>query len=221
MSGLFIYPTATEFGKAVPKTKIMAHARATPTVKQSLTDEVAQIIWKHKLYPKALNIAEDEAVKEIQVFEIVLKGDDVSEAVLDLIDRAVAFPIVFELHRAEEVCAIAAYKRASGADSAKWVVGDYFKGAWQKADKPRFALPLALNMATLYREMLQTLMPHVPRPSETMDEFTTRIAALGTMQKACDRLEAQMNTEKQFNRRIELNAKLRQMKLELEALIAK
>lgn len=220
MSGLFAYPPATEFGKSVPKTKIMAHARASASVKQHFTDQVAQIIWKHKLFPKALNLAAHEAVQEIEVFEIVLKGDDVNEAVLDLIDRAVAFPIIFELHRAEQVCAIAAYKRPSGADSAKWVVGDYFKGPWKPTTAKRPALPLALNLSALYREMLQTLMPHVPRAGESMDDFATRVSALGTAQKACDKLEAQMHSEKQFNRKVELNATLRHMKQELEALKA-
>lgn len=220
MSGLFAYPPATEFGKAVPKTKIMAHARATASVKQYFTDEVSQIIWTHKLFPNALNISAHEAVQEIEVFEIVLKGENVSEAVLALIDRAVAFPIIFELHRAEHVCAIAAYKRPSGADSAKWVVGDYFKGPWQQAKVNRVPLPLALNMSALYREMLQTLMPSVPRAGESMEEFANRVTTLGTVQKACDRLEAQMNSEKQFNRKVELNTKLRQMKMDLDALKA-
>ena len=220
MSGLFAYPPATEFGKAVPKTKIMAHARATAKVKQLLTDEVAQIIWKHKLFPKALNLAAHEAVQEIEVFEIVLKGDDVSEAVLDVIDSAVAFPIIFELHRAEQVCAIAAYKRPSGADSAKWVVGDYFKGPWKPTTVKRKPLPLALNLSALYREMLQSLMPHVPRAGESMDDFAMRVSALGSLQKACNKLEAQLHAEQQFNRKVELNAKLREMRQNLEALKA-
>ena len=220
MTGLFAYPAATEFGKPVPKTKILGHAHASATVKQAFTDEVAQIIWRNKLFPKSVNLATHEAVQEIEIFELVLKGEDVSDAVLALIDRAVAFPIIFELNRAEKVCATAAYKRPSESDSAKWVIGQYFKGPWKPVDAPRSALPFALNLSALYREMLQSLMPHAPRPGETMDDFATRVSALGTLQKACDKLEAQMKVEKQFNRKVELNAKLRHMKQELETLQA-
>ena len=218
MNGLFQYPKSTLFDKAVAKSKITSHSRPAGAVREQLTDQVAQIIWKHKLFPMALNLPSTEAVPEIQIFEVVLKGDEVSESVLRLIDRAIAFPIIFELHRAEQICVSASYKRPSETDSSKWVVSDYFRTDWLPVDAPRTSLPLALNMGTLYREMLQTLMPHVPFPGESMDAFADRVAAIAAKQKACDKLKAQVDREKQFNRRVELNKRLKEAEVELAGL---
>ncbi|WP_337659908.1 DUF4391 domain-containing protein [Anderseniella sp. Alg231-50] len=218
MSGLFQYPTNTLFNKVVPKSRITANSRPTGTVREQLTDQVAQIIWKHKLFPKALNLSSTEAVPEIQIFEVVLKGDEISEGVLRLVDRAIAFPIIFELHRAEQLCVSAAYKRPSEADRMKWMVGDYFRGDWLPVDTQRAPLPMALNLGTLYREMLQVLMPHVPFPGETMDAFADRVTAIAVKERTCDKLKAAMAREKQFNRRVELNKRLRQAEAELVVL---
>lgn len=215
MNGLFQYPKSTLFDKAVPKSKITAHSRPTGAVREQLTDQVAQITWKHKLFPKALNLPSTEAVPEIQVFEVVLKGEDVSESVLRLIDRAVAFPIIFELHRAEQICVSASYKRPSEADSSKWVVSDYYRSDWFPVDTLRAPLPLALNLGTLYREMLQALMPQVPFPGEDMEDFAARVSAIVAKEKACDKLRGQVDREKQFNRRVELNKQLKRAEAEL------
>ena len=220
MNGLFQYPATSLFDKAVPKTKILAHSKPSSAVREQLTSEVAQIIWKHKLFPKALNLSATKAVPEIQVFEIVLKGEAVSNNVLKLIDRAIAFPILFELHRAEQICVAACYKRPSEADSMKWVLSDYFQSDWMPVETVRSPLPLALNLETLYREILQTLTPQSPLPGESMGQFVERVIAIATMQKACDKLEAHVNREKQFNRRVELNKELKQAKAELAKLQA-
>ena len=215
MQGLFRYPNGTQFGKAVPKSKITAHSQPTGAVREQLTSQLAQTIWKHKLYSTALNLASTDSVPEIQIFELILKGDELSEGVLKLIDRAIAYPIIFELHRAEQIQVAACYKRPSEADSSKWVSGNYYYSEWLPVETTRSPLPLALNLETLYREMLQVLMPQVPFAGESMDAFSDRVAAIAKMQKACDKLKAQVNREKQFNRRVELNNKLKQAEVEL------
>lgn len=218
MNGLFQYPAASLFDKAVPKTKITAHSKPSGAVREQLTDEVAQIIWKHKLFPKALNLSATKAVPEIQIFEIVLKGENISQNVLRLIDRAIAFPILFELHRAEQICVAASYKRPSEADNMKWVLSDYFQSEWMPVETTRSPLPLALNLETLYREMLQTLTPQTPFAGEGMSAFIERVIAIATMQKDCDKLNAKVNREKQFNRRVELNKQLKEAEAELSSL---
>ncbi len=56
------------------------------------------------------------------------------------------------------------------------------------------------------------------RASETLRDQLDRLAALAAKQAAAAKLEARLNAEKQFNRKVEINAQLRTIRTELEAL---
>ncbi|WP_413856101.1 DUF4391 domain-containing protein [Candidatus Aalborgicola defluviihabitans] len=51
-----------------------------------------------------------------------------------------------------------------------------------------------------------------------MRDQLDRLAALAAKQAAAAKLEARLNAEKQFNRKVEINAQLRTIRTELEAL---
>ena len=74
------------------------------------------------------------------------------------IDRAIPFPLLFELTHNGRIKFVATYKRPSEADSSRWVLGDYFEGEWQPEETPRMPLPVALNMGVLYEMMLSPLV---------------------------------------------------------------
>jgi hypothetical protein len=119
MTVFFEYPKAASFGRVLPKSKIYAHASAGAKLKQLFVDQVDQIIWQYKLAPETINLSATKSVSEIQVFKINLRTSEISEEVLRAIDKAIPFPIIFELTHAGKRKAIAAYKRPSEADSTK------------------------------------------------------------------------------------------------------
>ena len=216
---MFAYPKQSAFGKVLPKSKIYQHARVTRRVQQCFVDQVSRIIWQYKLSPETTNLPARAGVPEIQVFTIALKTDALNEDVLRCIDKAISFPIVYEVTFEDRIKEMAAYKRPSEADSAKWVVGDYFETDWQPADTERSPLPVSLDLAGLYEQLLRRLMPLPARNGESLKAHAERLAAIRSKQRECNKLEARVNREKQFNRKVELNAELRTIKNELESLI--
>ena len=58
MSAFFEYPKSAAFGRVLPKTKIYDHARATARLKQLFVDQVEQVIWRFKLAPETINLAQ-------------------------------------------------------------------------------------------------------------------------------------------------------------------
>lgn len=218
MNGLFQYPKNTLFNKTVSKSKIMAHSRPSGPVKQQLTDQVSQIFWKHKLFPNALNLSASVEVPEIQIFEVLLKGDEIAEDVLRLIDRAIPFPIIFELRRDRQICVAGAYKRPSEADTTKWVISDYMRSQWLPEETSRSALPVALNLGVLYEQLLTALMPIVPQKGEGMTAKIKRSHELKTKQREVNRLESQLNRETQFNIKMTLHGELREAQADFEYL---
>jgi hypothetical protein len=90
--------------------------------------------------------------------------------VLRAIDRAIPLPIVFQLHHGQRTRMVAAYKRPSAAEAGKWVIDSYFAGAWQPADAARVPLPIALDLHSLYEQLLRSLLPQAARPGESLPE---------------------------------------------------
>ena len=215
---MYAYPTQAAFGKVLPKSKIYQFARPTRRVQQCFVDQVGRIVWKYKLSAETINLPPREGVSEIHVFGIELRCETLDEAVLRSIDKAIHFPIFYELTFEDRIREVAAYKRPSEADSAKWVVGDYFYSGWQPEDLKRSPLPVVLDLPGLYVQMLRRLMPYAARDGETLKEHAERLSLIASKQRECQKLEARLNREKQFNRKVELNAELRALRKQLDSL---
>ena len=109
-------------------------------------------------------------------------------------------------------------KRPSNAASDQWVLGDYHAAPWQPDDLPCHGLPVALDLQGLYEQLLRQHLAMPARTGETLRDQLDRLAQLQAKQVAAARLETQLAQEKQFNRKVEINAALRQLKTELEQL---
>ena len=214
----FAWPAQAAVNRPVPKTKIYAHAKPTAALRALFVDQVESIIWAYKLAPETINLPAKPDVPEIEVFEIALKLPDVSHSVLRCIDKAIPFPILFVLRHDGRSQAIAAYKRPSDAASGQWVLGDYHAAPWQKDDAPRAALPVTLDLQGLYEKLVRHHLAVPARPGESLRDQLDRLAALAAKQTAATKLEARLAQEKQFNRKIEINAQLRAVRTELHAL---
>lgn len=219
MMVLFEYPHKAAFGRIIPKNKIYDHAGASSSVKNLFVRQIDRIIWKYKLAPETINIAATKSVPEVQIFEISLKEQDLKFEVLQTIDKAIAFPIIFELVFEGKIKIVAAHKRPNEADSTKWVVSDYFSSQWLPNNQARKSLPVALNLGGLYEQLLLPLMPYKPREKEKLKDQVARIGLVFGKQKELAKLEVKLAKEKQFNFKVEINAKIRLLKQEIEQLL--
>ena len=222
MSALFAYPKQAEFGRVLPKNKIYEHSGANTRLKDLFVEQVEQIVWRYKLAPETINLAAKPGVPEIQVFAIQLKTAELQREVLRCIDGAVQFPIIFELTRGQgaeaSIQVVAAYKRPSETDAASWVCSDYFESGWMPATSERARLPLALDLGGLYEQMLQRLMPIAARTHEPLRDLIVRAEQVMAKKREISKTEARLNKEKQFNRKVEINAELRALQNLVKAL---
>lgn len=219
---LIAFPKQAAFGRVLPKNKIYEHAAANTRLKDLFVKQVEQIVWAFKLAPETIHLPERPGVPEIQVFSIQLKTHELHRDVLRSIDRAIAFPIVFELTFGGRTQVVAAYKRPSlsgcDSDASRWVLSDYFATDWLPVDSERAAMPVVLHMGSLYEQLLYRLIPLPPRPHETLAALLARVEQAQAKQRELDKATARLEKEKQFNRKVEINATVRQLKSELERL---
>jgi len=221
-TALIAYPKQAGFGRVLPKNKIYEHSGANTRLKDLFVEQVEQIVWLYKLAPETINLPARPGVPEIQVFSIQLKSTELHEDVLRCIDGAVQFPILFELNQGQgdqtKTQVVAAYKRPSEADASRWVLSSYFATEWIPAATARAAMPVALDMAHLYSVLLDGLMPLAARPNEALPDWIARIEQAASKLREVEKTQARLAKEKQFNRKVEINATLRQLKSELEQL---
>jgi hypothetical protein len=218
MTTLFEYPRNASFGRMLPKSKIYEHAHPSTATKELFVRQVEQIVWQYKLAPETINIKGTPSVPEIQVFSVALKDSALKTEVLCCIDQAIPFPILFELKYDGKVKPIAAFKRPSEADATKWVISEYFDGDWAPDDTPRKPLPMVFDLEALYGHLLMPLMPYPARAGEGLQTLVERMERIRLIQRELERCEARLRKEKQFNRKIAINAELRDLKQELENL---
>ena len=242
MTALFEYPKAAAFGRVVPKNKIYEHADANTALKDLFISQVDQIVWAYKLAPETINLAATSAVAEIQIFTITLRTGTLDEAVLRAIDRAIPFPLIFELTWSGKRKAVAAFKRPDETKAARRVASEYFATEWRAEDAARQPLPVALHLGVLYEQMLSFIIdaahvqtmtsqapgmteaPQVPfirdadAPAMPLAERIARAGAIRIKLREIERIEGRLGRENQFNKRVAINAELRAARQELSEL---
>ena len=221
MSGVpYRYPAKAAFGRVIPKNRIYEHGPLGKALRERFVAQVDRITWACKLAPETTNLPEAQGVQEIQIIELTQRGKDLDTSVLLAIDRAIPKPTLFHLRYRGQVRMAAAYKRPSEADRSKWVIGEHYLGDWYPEKVDRQALPIALDLQGLYEQMFRGVLPQPARPGESIAAHLERVEAIRRHERERAKLDAQLQRERQFNRKVALNAQLRTVNQQIEALTA-
>lgn len=212
---MFGFPVSTEFNKRIPKQKFYENIEVSPAVKRIFVEQIHIIYWRNKLAAATLNLAAGDAVTEIEIFEVKLNTPQLDEAVLRQIDKAIPYHILFVLTYEGKAQAWIGYKEASSGGNA-FKVNRYYHTDWMPENELQFMLG-GLNMDAVYEslvrqiagERLQALSHESLKESVGRDEERRRI------EKQIAALENRIHKEKQLNRKMELNAELKKLKLQL------
>ncbi|MDC0220415.1 DUF4391 domain-containing protein [Gammaproteobacteria bacterium] len=216
--GLYQFPKKAAFGRALAKSKIYERAGVNTKLKARFVNDISTIVWAYKLAPQTINIPASQGVQELQVFTLDLKVPDLSVEVLEVIDKAIPSPILFELNYRGKQSYTAAYKRISEADKTKWVISSYFETQWFSVSDKREALPMVLNMTALYHALLRSIISVPARDGESIEQLVDRVEKLQQKEREAAQLSSRIRKEKQFNRRVELNRMLSMLRKDISQL---
>jgi hypothetical protein len=218
---LFDYPTKARFGRKIPKSKLYENASVNTKLKDKFVNQIEKIVWQYKLAPDTLNLDATDKVPEIQIFDIFLKTKEVDQTLLEVIDKAIPLPIIFQIHKGNKVKIKAAYKRPSESANNKWVIKSYFESEWLDKDVAKQPMPQALDLGKLYEQILKSLMPVEvisSKTTQTLDEQVGIINQINSLQKELDKLNSKYKKEKQRNRQFEINKQIKLKQKELDSL---
>ena len=218
---LFDYPTKARVANKLPKNKLYENASVNTKLKDKFVNQIEKIVWQYKLAPDTLNLDATDKVPEIQIFDVFLKTKEVDQVLLEVIDKAIPLPIIFQIYKDNKVKIKAAYKRPSESANNKWVIESYFESEWLDKDMDKQPMPQALDLGKLYEQILKSLMPVEvisSKTSQTLDQQVDKINKINSLKKEMDKLDSKYKKEKQRNRQFEINKQIKLKQKELNHL---
>ena len=218
---LYKFPQQAKVDRLIPKNKFYEQGKANTKIEQLFVNQVENIRWAYKLASSTIHLQDQEDLKEIQIFRVKSRVEDLDVSILSFIDKLILTPIIFEVVYQDKVKVIATYKRLNQADKTKAVIGQYYTSDWLELND-RIELPLYLKLADLYEHFIEQLLPlavsgeqHQDRESISLEIKLQKAQQLEGLLKQFDQLKAKLRNEKQFNRRVELNKQLQDLQLQI------
>lgn len=199
------FPASTIVDRRVPKQSFYDNLSISPEVKRAFVDQISLIIWRNKLAESTLTISAGKDIREIQVFELQLRQKELDRRVLAAIAGAIPYKIVFVL--------------AFGGEAQAWmeVCGTFYCGDWQPLEE--FALTLeGLNLDTVYANLARQISGGRLGVEGDIAGAVERDKQRQKLEREIASMEKRVNTEKQYNRRVEMNRDLKILKNRLEGL---
>jgi len=198
-------PRSTEVNRRMAKEKLYAKATLTTQLRNIIKDQIESVVWRNKLADNTVAVAAGETVKEIQVFEVVLRQRRLDKRVLPVIAKAIPYKILFVLTFGDEA---QAYMEASGT---------FYNTEWFSLDG--FTLKFeGLNLDDVYESLARQIAGGRLGADGDISEAVDRDKKQRKLSREIAVLEKKVMCEKQFNRQIELNGELKRLRAELEVL---
>ncbi len=235
----FGIPAQARIDKRVPKKTLIEQGTFAPGDKRKVQDGVEELIWVAALKPSNIAVKEySDGVREY--LEIaVLSANFTPEAgaprLVELIHRAIPYPVVLIAGKGKAVHVSLAHKRLSQGEAGKVVLdGDISAVVIDGAglSEEDFLKSLAVtaqpsgNLFELYKGWMGKLVDF--KAGQLTGEFVVtkegskRSDALLEYEKICERLKelrAKAGKEKQMNRRVEINLEIQRLDVRLKQIV--
>lgn len=185
--------------KFIPKKIFYEKVSLSSNLKQEFVDK---IYWKYKISEDTLNISKTENVEEIEIFELTLKEKVNCQNIIKVITKNIPYIILFEICYNDEV----QYAIKHNDDI-------YFTNWNEKID---FNFN-GIDLNVVYENIIRSVT-NISEQSNNIDEELEKDKKLKEVQKEIERLENKMKSEKQFNKKVELNKNILELKKQKEEL---
>lgn len=235
-------PEGAIVDRRVPKTLLLEHGAATSRDRTRIRDGIEEIRWYATLKPSDAGAkayrAEDREYLEIAVIRMVLRSEAKSPRLIELFHRAVPYPMLLVTELGTTVAVSVAHIRRSRAQEGAWVLdGDVVRvDIDPEKDAPHVpafsdAMPLTeqprSDLRALYQGWMDTLGALLA--ARVSGAFVTFASSERNRQRwdalrECEAAEAEIAKlrraaarERQMNRQIEMNLRVRELEAEYSA----
>lgn len=213
---MFKLPITTSVNRVIPKNSFDKFL--TTKGKKELSDKVEKIRWMHKLSFDTTNLPSVE-IKEVQIFEVVLKTKDNIFRILDTIDKSIPYPIIFVVIHDNEVMLSASQKHSHPTQENISVIDWTFSSNWLRKGEIGIQLNLRESIDFVFADVcsqLATTSSKIP-----LEELIALEKEKKSLERNIDLLKSKLSTCRQFNQKLELNKQLKSFELAYSDLLNK
>ena len=209
---LFKLPYTTVVNKVIPKNAFDSFTNTKQ--KKLFIDKISRITWLNKISKDTINIPSNE-IEEIQIFLIELKAKEEIPIVLQIIDKAIPYHIIFAIQFQDEIQFSTSAKHQHPTSDNISIIDWTFNSPWQNADKQPYNLILKINIDTIFNDFCFQLSGQQKQTKQSITSLIQYQKQIKDLGKTITNLKSQIKKSKQFNKKVELNIELKEMEEEL------
>ena len=176
---------------------------------------IISVTLSNVLSNETLNFSDKGLVKEIYIFYLVLQNKDIPTEFISALDKAINLHTFFVLKVDKEYCFYGAYKEKTEKGVK---LGKYYQTEWVDITEEK-SLPLTVkNLDDVYTFLIDELIPISANEGESTLDFVNRYGEILRLNREIEKLQKQVDTEKQSKKRFELNDRLKELKKQVKNL---
>ena len=182
------------------------------TSKECKEDEkiIESVTLKNIISPKTLNSNVDKEIKEIYIFEIIVKERYIPEIFIRELDKNIKLMTLFLIKHEDYECGVIAYKKDKFKDK-------YYATKWE--NRTNYDIPLGSSVSECYKFILSKFLEYLPFENESVDMYYKRNNQLKKLDFQIDKTQKAIRYETQSKKRFEYNDRLKEYIEERKSLL--
>ena len=214
---LFSLPNTAKVNRVIPKNAFDAYTNTKQ--KKLFTDQILRITWLQKLSPDTVNL-EGKEIKEIQIFKIELKVREEIQPLLEIIDKAIPYNIIFLIEESDSIYLSTSTKHPHPVNADNSVIDWTFKTSWFLQKENTYSLHLKKSLDAVYHDFCIQLAGKKSMARKSLQDLVQYNKQIDTLEKEIMQIKRNIKNSKQYKYKVELNVLLKQRSKELQSLIS-
>lgn len=237
-------PQEAMISRRVPKKLLSDQGAVTAADRKSIQEDIEELVWAAVLKPNNIGVPvyrdETREYLEIAILSLVLRTSAKAGRLIELIHRAVPYPVALTTTQGDKLTLSLAHQRFSQNEAGKTVVDGNIVAvqiAPEKELEEIFLDKMALkhqpaqNLFTLYKgwiECAESLLAaritgHFPKEQkpESADARREALDDRAKLERELVSLKYQAVKEKQINRRVEINLAIQKLEARMKDQLTK
>lgn len=224
------------------KKQLLENADLTISDRKWINEDIESIEWRYTLKPATVAIPKYEDAEreyiEIALLHITLKANTHVKRLSEVVQRAIPYPLIVVFEHADSLLISLADKRINRADSSKLTVEQFFESGWLNSSAAQsevitqfcsslgFTQLAQLDLYAFYQSIITRFnaleaAKHTGKFTLTADVEADKLRqehlqTLKQLELQLVSLKAQVKNETQFNRKLEGNVQIKQLKQQIQ-----